>query len=64
MKIAYTIGAHYMDMASSIDQFSFAQATFPQYQYHDQFVKNKKIALINTGISPGITECILAQMLL
>lgn len=62
MKIAQQIGATYIDLASVVGTDMFGHQSFPQMVYHTEFVNSWVLGIINAGISPGITECIIAEI--
>lgn len=62
MQAALELNAHYCDLASDIynpDDRSFDK--FPQEKFNEQFKSSKLFALINTGISPGITNLLIGE---
>lgn len=52
MKAALTVGANYQDLASELADLKTAE----QLKLHKQFKKAGLVALINTGVAPGITN--------
>jgi saccharopine dehydrogenase (NAD+, L-lysine forming) len=52
MKTALKVKANYQDLCSLLKDFK----TPEQLKYHEAFKKNNLLALINTGVSPGITN--------
>jgi saccharopine dehydrogenase (NAD+, L-lysine forming) len=52
MQAALEVKANYQDLCSYLEDLK----TVEQLKYHDMFKKFKLIALINTGIAPGITN--------
>ncbi|HMY80423.1 MAG TPA: hypothetical protein PLW93_01160 [Candidatus Absconditabacterales bacterium] len=63
MQVALIVGSHYIDLASLITSDMLGRVSFPQRIHHDSFANIGKIALINAGVSPGLTECVLAQLI-
>lgn len=52
MKAALKVRTNYQDMCSHLDKSNKPQ----QLRFNDKFKKEKLVGLINTGISPGITN--------
>jgi len=52
MKVALKAGADYKDLCSHLDESRRPK----QLKFHDKFKKEGLVGLINTGISPGITN--------
>lgn len=65
LKLASMLGIHYCDMASDMyNKKTLSTLRFGQESYNSTF-KNKNIfALINAGISPGITNFLIGEKLL
>lgn len=62
MQMNSVLGGVYIDMASMADQQTLVSKQFPQQQEHELYQHSNLLWLINAGISPGITECLIAQM--
>ncbi len=58
MKAALRVGANYQDLCSWLADFKTAE----QLKFHKAFHKEKLIGLINTGISPGITNLLAREV--
>ena len=52
MKAALKVGANYQDTCSRLKNYKVAE----QLKLHEQFKKAGLVALINTGVAPGITN--------
>jgi saccharopine dehydrogenase-like NADP-dependent oxidoreductase len=64
MRLALEFGANYADLASDIYNESLLQTMrFEQESLHDEFVRKGLFALINLGISPGITNFLIGERL-
>lgn len=57
MTAALNINAHYQDLASELKDYIHPE----QLNFHAQFQKAERIALINTGVSPGVTNVLAAE---
>ncbi|MFA5108153.1 MAG: saccharopine dehydrogenase NADP-binding domain-containing protein [Candidatus Micrarchaeia archaeon] len=58
MQAALEIGANYQDMCSRLKDFK----TVEQLEFYSEFKRAKLKAIINTGVSPGITNTIARKM--
>lgn len=62
MKLALFFKAHYADLASDIYSRKILETLeFEQQELHEDFEKNALLALINLGISPGITNLLIGE---
>jgi len=62
MKLASYFKTNYADLASDIYNGTiFETLQFEQQTLHQEFVKNDSFALINLGISPGITNFLIGE---
>lgn len=57
LRAALRIRAHYLDMASHLERHPFKAE---QLRFHDAFVKRKRLALINAGVAPGLSNLMVA----
>ncbi len=61
MEAALQANSHYQDLASENKKPNRPLNYRSQFQYHQKFKNQNKIALINTGISPGVTNLMVAE---
>jgi hypothetical protein len=62
IELGIRLGAHTMDLASDMYDAETARTlTFAQYRYDDALRERGVAALINMGISPGITNFLIAE---
>ena len=62
MELALRYGAHYADLASDIYNEAILQThQFAQQDLDGAFAKNGQFALINLGISPGVTNFLIGE---
>ena len=58
MRAALQLQVHYLDMAAHLTRDPFyAEQLF----YHDDFVRRGRVALINAGVAPGLTNLLAAR---
>jgi len=58
MEAALKTGANYQDLCS----YQYDYKTSEQLKFHNRFKKAKLVGLINTGIAPGVTNLLAAEM--
>lgn len=58
MEAAVRVKSHYQDLASELSDLQ----TSEQLEFHPLFRKVKRIALINTGVAPGITNALAREL--
>jgi len=63
MTMNQKLQAIYIDMASMADAQALQTQTFPQHTSHELYQHSHLFGLINAGISPGVTECMIADMI-
>lgn len=64
LELANRIDAHYADLASDMySEVALSKLEFEQDAYHEQFKARRKFALINIGISPGVTNFLIGDHL-
>ncbi len=64
LEFAHRIDAHYADLASDMySETALSKLEFEQDSYHEQFKTRGKFALINIGISPGVTNFLIGAHL-
>ncbi len=64
LEFAHRIGAHYADLASDMySKAALSKLEFEQDAYHDAFKESGRFALINIGISPGVTNFLIGHRL-
>jgi saccharopine dehydrogenase (NAD+, L-lysine forming) len=64
LELALRLGAHTVDLATDMyDAETERTLTFSQYGFDDDFRKGGRAALINLGISPGVTNFLIGQRL-
>jgi saccharopine dehydrogenase (NAD+, L-lysine-forming) len=64
MELGLRLGAHTVDLATDMyDADTERTLTFSQYGFDDDFRKGGRAALINLGISPGVTNFLIGQRL-
>lgn len=62
--LALRLGAHTLDLASDMyDESTSRTFTFAQYQHDAALREQGKVALINFGISPGVTNFLIGRRL-
>jgi saccharopine dehydrogenase-like NADP-dependent oxidoreductase len=62
MKLALVFKTHYSDLASDIYSSKIIDnLQFEQQELHHEFQKNSLLALINLGISPGVTNLLIGE---
>jgi saccharopine dehydrogenase (NAD+, L-lysine-forming) len=58
MRAALRMRAHYLDLSSHLTRFLFRPE---QYRYAEKFEAKHRIALINTGAAPGLTNLLVKR---
>ncbi len=58
LRSALRLRAHYVDMAAHLGRSPFKAE---QLRFHKRFVKKRRVALINAGAAPGITNLLVAR---
>ncbi|HTK04427.1 MAG TPA: saccharopine dehydrogenase NADP-binding domain-containing protein [Candidatus Eisenbacteria bacterium] len=58
MAAALAAGAHYQDLCSRLEDLRHAE----QLRLHGQFRKAGRVALFNTGVAPGLTNLLAAEL--
>lgn len=58
MRAALPLKAHYLDMASHLGRTPFKPE---QFRFHDAFVHARRLAIINAGAAPGISNLLAAE---
>lgn len=58
LRAALRMRAHYLDLSSHLTRFLFRPE---QYRYSERFEAKKRIALINTGAAPGLTNLLVKR---
>ena len=59
---ALALGAHYADMASDIyTERTFKELCFSQQGFHEAFVQQDRVGLLNLGFSPGLTNLVIGE---
>jgi hypothetical protein len=58
LRAALRMRAHYLDLSSHLTRFLFRPE---QYRYAEKFEAKKRIALINTGAAPGLTNLLVKR---
>jgi saccharopine dehydrogenase (NAD+, L-lysine forming) len=62
LELAIRIGAHSLDLASDMyEEETGRTLTFAQYRHHDALSERGIAAMINFGISPGITNFLIGE---
>lgn len=62
IELGLKLGAHTLDLASSMyDEETARTLTFSQYQYDAALRERGLIALINMGVSPGVTNFLIGE---
>lgn len=58
LRAALRMRAHYLDLSSHLTRFLFRPE---QYRYAEKFEAKRRIALINTGAAPGLTNLLVKR---
>lgn len=58
LRAALLLGVNYMDMAAHLDRNPFKAE---QLQFHDEFARQQRLALIGAGAAPGLTNLLVAR---
>lgn len=58
LRAALRLRVHYLDMATHLGGNSFKAE---QLRFHKRFVEKRRVALINAGIAPGLTNMLVAR---
>jgi len=58
MRAALRLGVHYLDMAAHLSRTPFKAE---QLGYHESFHRRGRLALINAGVAPGLTNLLVAR---
>lgn len=58
IRAALCLKVHYMDMAAHLNQNPFKAE---QLSYHEDFARQRKVALIDAGAAPGLTNLLVAR---
>ena len=62
IELGLQVGAHTMDLASDMyDEETSRSLTFRQYQYEEALKRAGLAALINMGVSPGVTNFLIGE---
>ncbi|MFQ5927655.1 MAG: saccharopine dehydrogenase NADP-binding domain-containing protein [Terriglobia bacterium] len=58
LRAALRLGVHYLDMASHLGRTPFKAE---QLHFHQRFQQKNRLALINTGVAPGLTNLLVRR---
>lgn len=58
LRAALRLRAHYLDMATHLGRYPFKAE---QLRFHRKFLAKRRVALINTGVAPGLTNLLVAR---
>src|SRR5713226_2211921 len=58
IRAALRLRAHYLDMASHLNRYAFKAE---QLRYDRRFREKRRLALINAGVAPGLTNLVVAR---
>lgn len=53
LRAALRLGIHYLDMATHLGRYPFKAE---QLRFHKKFLAKRRVALINAGVAPGLTN--------
>ncbi|HXM98433.1 MAG TPA: saccharopine dehydrogenase NADP-binding domain-containing protein [Candidatus Dormibacteraeota bacterium] len=59
LRAALRLRAHYLDLSSHLRKTPFRPE---QFRYTKKFEKKKRVALINTGVAPGLTNLLVKRL--
>src|SRR3989304_3591432 len=58
LRAALRLRAHYFDMATHLGRYPFKAE---QLRFHKRFLAKRRLALINAGVAPGLTNVLVAR---